>query len=274
MNARPEELGIIAGSGAYPRLLAESAKKQGVRRVHAVCFTGETDRDIRNRADETTWVRLGRLDAFLEAVAATRIRQFVMVGQIKPTHLFHLRLDTRMLALLARLPRRNAETIFGAIGEELRGIGVELLPAWQFMESSMPAAGQLGGPAPTEAQRADVELGLRVAKVTSGLDVGQTVVVKQGTILAIEAFEGTNEAIRRGAKLGGPGAAVVKVAKKGHDMRFDIPVIGEHTFKVLKEAKAGVLAVEAGRTILLEREKLVAVAAAMGLSFVAVDAGD
>ncbi len=269
----PESLGLIAGNGAYPRLLADSAKKQGVRRVFAVAFKGETDRAIERSADEVVWLRLGQLEAMLEAFRNSGVKQAVMAGQITPTHLFTLRLDRRALSLLTKLRERNAETIFGAIANELKSVGVELMPASLFMEYAMPEAGVLSARPPTDREKADIEIGLQVAKMTSGLDIGQTVVIKEGTILAVEAFEGTDVAIARAGKLGGPGAVIVKVAKRGHDMRFDIPVVGLHTMKALRRIKAAALAVEAHRTILLEREKIIAEANRLGLSLVAVDVG-
>lgn len=270
MSTPPNSLSIIAGRGAYPLVLARSARQQGVTRLCAVAFKGETEAGLERLVDQVVWVHLGQLGALLDALRGFGVPRAVMAGQIKPTHLFSLRMDGPMLKLLGRLKERNAHTIFGAIGDELRAIGVDLQPASLFMESTMPPAGQLAArpPSPEEAQ--DIELGLQVAKTTSGLDIGQTVVIKRGTILAVEAFEGTDAAILRAGELGGEGAVVVKVAKRGHDMRFDIPVIGEHTFKTLKKAKAAVLAVEAGRTILLEREKLVAEADRLNLCFTAV----
>jgi UDP-2,3-diacylglucosamine hydrolase len=267
----PEALGVIAGKGAYPRLLAESAKKQGVRRLFAVAFRGETDRVIEKYADHVEWLRLGQLEALLEAFRKSGVKQAVMAGQITPTHLFTLRLDRRALSLLTTLRERNAETIFSAIANELKSVGVELMPASLFMESAMPEAGVLSTRPPTDREKADIEIGLQVAKMTSGLDIGQTVVIKAGTILAVEAFEGTDAAIARAGKLGGPGAVIVKVAKRGHDMRFDIPVVGLHTLKSLRKIKAAALAVEAHRTILLEREKIVAEANRLGLCLVALD---
>lgn len=267
----PDSLIIIAGRGAYPRVLAESARKQGVRRIAAVAFKRETDDVIEKVADEVAWVHIGQLQAMLDRMKSFAIPRAVMAGQIKPTHLFTIRPDKKMFDLLARLKERNAETIFGAVGEELRGIGIELLPASMFMESTMPAPGQIGRIAPTPSQWNDIRLGLRVAKATSGLDIGQTVVIKEGTVLAVEAFEGTDATIVRAGELGGPGAVIVKVAKRGHDMRFDIPVIGERTFKMMKKSGAQVLAVEAHRAILLEREKLMELADRSGVAFLAVE---
>ena len=268
----PETLGVIAGLGTYPWQLARSAHAQGVKRVVAFAFKGETERVIGKYADEVVWMHLGSLQALLDAVQAKGVRKIVMAGQIKPTRLFSLRLDAKALAVLRTLKVRNAHTIFGAIGNELRAVGAELLPAYCFMETEMPAAGTLGRRAPDAREAADIQLGAKVAKVTSGLEIGQTVVVKEGTVLAVEGFEGTDETILRAGRLGGPGAVVVKVAKLGHDMRFDIPIVGLRTFKMLKKAKISCLAVEAKRTILLERDKLAAEADRLGIAFVAFDA--
>ena len=266
----PESLGIIAGKGVYPRLLADSARKQGVKRLFAVAFRRETDPVLEKYVDQVEWLYLGQLGAMLDALKASSVKQVVMAGQITPTHLFRVRMDGAMLALLSRLRVRNAETIFGAVGEELKKIGVDLMPASLFMEHTMPEAGVLSARAPTEQESADIQLGLKVAKMTSGLDIGQTVVIKNGTILAVEAFEGTDAAIARAGELGGDSAVVVKVAKRGHDMRFDIPVVGEHTMKSLRRIKAAVLAVEAKRTILLDREVIVAEANRQGLCLVSI----
>jgi len=268
-----EELVIIAGRGAYPLSLAESARKQGVRRIFAAAFRGETERAIEKMSDETRWFDFGQLGAVLEAVKQSGIRHAVMAGQITPVSLFRLRPDAKGLALLAKLARRNARTIFGAVCDEFALIGVQLLPAWRFMEHSLPQAGQLGRRAPTGQEAKDMELGMNVAKATSSFEIGQTVVVKEGTILAVEAFEGTDEAILRAGKLGGSGAVVVKAARDDHDMRYDIPVVGLKTMKVLERINAAVLAVEAGRTIMLEMDKLVAEADRQNLALVAVADG-
>jgi len=267
----PTELGIIAGNGVYPRLLAESAKTQGVKRVFAVAFKKETDPVIETVADEVKWIHLGQLGKMLDALRDSHVHHVVMAGQITPTHLFTVRMDAKLIELLKKLPKKNAETIFGAVGEELRACGIELMPASTFMESHMPSAGVLTRREPTTQEREDIKLGMEVAKTTSGLDIGQTVVVKEGTILAVEAFEGTDATIMRAGKLGGNGATVVKVAKRGHDMRFDIPVIGLHTVKMLKKSGVASMAVEAGRAILLEREEIIRKLDDLGICLVVAD---
>ena len=266
----PKRLGIIAGKGNYPLLLAESARQQGVCEIFALAFRGETERRIEKLADRVVWLHLGQLGAAYAALQASGVPQFVMAGQITPTSLFHMRMDGELLALLGRLRERNAHSIFGALTAELGQRGIEMLPASRFMEAHMPDPGVLTARAPTPEQQTDIELGLKIAKTTSGLEIGQTVVLKNGTVLAVEAFEGTDATILRAGKLGGAGAVVVKVSKHGHDVRFDLPVIGERTLKSLRKAGAAVLAVEARRTILLDRTAVLAQAERQNLCFIAI----
>ncbi len=265
-EAPVESLGLIAGKGAYPLELAESARAQGVKRLFAVAFKHETDKAINRLCDEVRWMYVGQLAAFVEAFRGSGVRAAVMAGQITPSHLFSLRLDAPMRALLAALPRRNADTIFGAIGDELRKVGVELRPASLFMESRMPGPGVLTARAPTPEERADLDFGFRLAKVSSENHIGQTVVVRRGTVMAVEAFEGTDAAIRRAGKLAGKGCVVVKVAMPGHDMRWDIPVVGLRTLESLRKAGATCLGVEAHRAILLQRAEVVAEADRRGIA--------
>jgi hypothetical protein len=267
----PESLALIAGRGAYPFVLAESARRQGVHHISVIAFRHETDARIAQVADEVRWVRLGQIARFLEAIDETGIKDLVMVGQIRPKHLFRVRLDRLGLEMLRALPEKNAHTIFGAVADSIRELGVNVLPAYAFMGEHMPPPGLLSRRAPLPAEETDIEIGRRLAQATSGLDIGQTVVIKNGAILAVEAFEGTDQTIRRAARLGGHGIVVVKVAKRNHDMRFDIPVIGMRTMKLLRKVKAAVLAVEAGRAIVLERDRVIEAANAMGLCLTAFE---
>lgn len=268
----PESLIIIAGKGAYPMELAQSARAQGVHRICAVAFKGETNRRLQGLVDQISWINIGSLGRFLECIAHFEAKDAVMAGQITPTALFRLRPDKKMLSVLSGLKLRNAETLFGAVASELSAIGVHLQPAYMFMKGSMPVEGLLSSRAPSEREEYDVDLGIKVAKTTSGLEIGQTVVVKEGTIVAVEAFEGTDKTILRAGRLCRKGAVVVKLAKHGHDMRFDIPVVGMRTMSVLKRAGVTALALEAGRTILLERERFVKRADQLGISIVAFNA--
>jgi DUF1009 family protein len=269
----PDAILIVAGKGAYPVELAQGARAVGVTRIEAIAFKGETDSALARVVDRIVWLRLGRLQDVLDAAAATGIRQVVLAGQITPTSLFHVRPDFETLRLLREIRVKNADTLFGRFCEELRKIGLSILPAWQFMHQTMPPPGLLAGPPPSPEQEHDIELGLQTAKALSGLNIGQTVAVKEGVILAVEAFEGTDATIRRAGSLGGAGIVVVKVARLGHDERFDIPVIGTRTLEVLRKVRAALLAVEAGRTIILEKPKVVDAARRQNLTLVAVDAG-
>jgi DUF1009 family protein len=268
VSSPPEALGLIAGRGAYPLELAESARVAGVRRLFAVAFRGETERRIERLVDEVRWIHVGQLGAFLEHFRASGVTQAVMAGQIAPRNLFLVRFDAPLRALLARLPRRNADTIFGAIGEELAKIGITLRPASLFMESRLPVPGLLTRRAPDAQERADLALALSTARACAALQIGQTVVVKQGTILAVEAFEGTDPAIRRAGQLarGQAGSVVAKARRPGHDMRFDIPVVGLRTLDSLRKARCTALGLEAGGCILLEREAVIREADRLGLA--------
>ena len=192
-----------------------------------------------------------------------------MAGQIAPKNLFDLRPDWKALMLLGKLKQRNAESIFAAIADELARVDVELLPATTFLEDCLASAGLIAGPKLSRQEEEDVDLGWKIAKEIARLDIGQTVIVKNGTVVAVEAFEGTNEAIRRGGALAREGAVMVKVAKPNQDMRFDVPVIGVETIRIAAEAKLRVIAVEAGKTLLLEREAIADLATHSKLSIIA-----
>ena len=249
----PKALGIIAGSGVYPLLLSDAARVAGVKKIIVAAFTDETSADISNRADRIEWLRVGQLGKLLNFFREANVRHAIMAGQIAPSNLFNLRPDFKAMFLLARLKQRNAESIFSAIGDQLSEIGVRLLPATTFLDHLLASSGLIIGPKLKDREEQDVNFGFEIAKQLSALNVGQTVVVKNGPILAVEAFEGTNEAIRRGGSLGKKNAIVIKVTKPNQDMRFDVPVIGTETLRIAEEARIRVIAVEAGRTLLLEK---------------------
>jgi DUF1009 family protein len=179
-----------------------------------------------------------------------------MAGQIAPKNLYDIRPDLRAMALLFKLKERNAHSIFGAIADELKKDGVELIEATPWLQPLMPGPGFLLGPKPSTAQRADCDFGFRIAKETSRLEIGQTVVVKEGTVLAVEGFEGTDRCLQRGGELAGRdgGAVAVKVAKVNHDLRFDIPCLGPQTLEICAAARISTLAFECGRSLLLEQD--------------------
>lgn len=249
-------LGLIAGNRSLPLLLARQAHRLGVKKLVAVAFEGETDPALAGLVDEIVWLRVGQLSKLISAFTDRGVKHCVMAGQIAPKNLFDLRPDLRAMAALLRLKEKNAHTIFGAIADELKKDGVELIEATPWLKPLMPGAGFQLGRKLSDDQRADVEFGHRIAKEISRLEIGQTVVVKNGTVLAVEGFEGTDKCLARGGELAGQdgGAVAVKVAKPGHDLRFDIPCIGPQTLETCARAGISTLALEAGRTLLLERE--------------------
>jgi UDP-2,3-diacylglucosamine hydrolase len=253
-------LGIIAGSGSYPFLVARSARQRGVSSIHIAAFENETLPELADHADSIEWMHVGQLGRLLRFFEKAGVREAIMAGQIAPKNLFDLRPDIQVLMVLSRLKRRNAETLFGALGDELAKAGVQLLPATTYMEDLLAVEGVIGGPKPKKRYLDDVAFGFEIAKEVSRLDIGQTVVVRSGTVLAVEGFEGTNETIRRGASLGKQGTVVVKVSKPNQDLRFDVPVIGCETLEVAHAAGVKVIAVEAGKTLLLDRDALKALA--------------
>ncbi|HJT46034.1 MAG TPA: UDP-2,3-diacylglucosamine diphosphatase LpxI [Chthoniobacterales bacterium] len=262
----PQTLGIIAGNGVYPKELAQAARKNGVKQIIAAAFTGETDRSIETLADTVEWLRVGQLGRLLKFFRDNDVHQAIMAGQIAPKNLFELRPDVKALMVMAKLKQRNAESIFTAIAHELKKANVELLPAISFLLDELATEGLISGPKLSRAEEADIDLGWNVAKEMARLDIGQTIIVKNGTVLAVEAFEGTNDAIKRGGALAREGAVMIKVAKPNQDMRFDVPVVGVETIKVATEAKVRVIAVEIGKTLLLERDKVIDLAARANIS--------
>ena len=263
-----DHLGIIAGNGIYPQVLAKAARSAGVTRISAVAFNGETDPKIGELVDQIDWLRVGELNRLLSVFRKSDVRQAIMAGQIAPRNLFDLHPDWRALLLLAKLKRRNAESIFSAIAVELERIGVTLLPATTFLDQFLASNGVIAGPKLSRRERSEIDFGWDIAKRIASLDIGQTIVVKNGTVLAVEGFDGTNETIRRGGALSGGGAVAIKVSKPNQDLRFDVPVIGMETIGVAAEAKVRVIAVEAGRTLLLDRDRVRETASDRGISIV------
>lgn len=268
----PRTLGIIAGSGAYPEtFIAEARRKSPGIRLVVVAFHGETRPELEGLADDIEWVRVGQLSKLIKFFRRSGADEAVMMGRISPKNLFDLRPDLRILMMLARVKERNAETLFGAIGEELAKDGITLLPATTFLEDHLPGAGPVCGPVFKKRQLADAGFGFRMAKQISVLDIGQSVVVRHGTVLAAEAFEGTNACIKRGGELGrGKDVLLVKVSKPNQDLRFDVPVIGPGTIEACAAAGVGGIAIEAGKTLLLEKEKVVALCNQHGIGIHAI----
>ena len=251
-------IGIIAGKGLYPPTFATAARANcpGVRLVCAA-FTGETEPKFADEVDSISWFRVGQLGKMLKFLRKEGVQEAVMVGQISPDNLFNLRPDLRVVLMLAKLKRRNAETIFGALADELAKDKIDLLPATTFLDHLLAPVGHIAGPTFSNREVDDATYGFGIAKESSRLDIGQSVVVRQGTVVAVEAFEGTNECIRRGGQLGrGKDLILAKVSKPDQDLRFDVPVLGPHTIDVCAEAGVHGIVVEAGLTLLLGKDEI------------------
>ncbi|HXG47332.1 MAG TPA: UDP-2,3-diacylglucosamine diphosphatase LpxI [Methylomirabilota bacterium] len=250
--------GLIAGNRSLPLLFARQARQMGVKRIVAIAFEGETDPQLAALVDDMVWLKVGQLTRMIEALRARGVTRTVMLGQIAPKNLWDVRPDLRAMTLLLKLREKNAHTIFGALADELKREGIELIEATPWLEPIMPRAGFHLGPKLSEAQRADIEFGYRIAKESSRLEIGQLVVVKDGVVLAVEAFEGTDRCLARGGELAGPsgGAVAVKVAREKHDMRFDVPCVGVQTVETCGKSGVSVLALESGKTLLLDQDQL------------------
>jgi len=258
MTSSPETIGIIAGNRSLPLLFARQARSLGIKRLVAVAFEGETNPELAKLVDDIVWLKVGQLSKMISAFTDRGVRQCVMLGQIAPKNLFDLRPDLRAVTLLFRLKEKSAHTIFSAIADELKKEGVELIEATPWLRPLMPAPGFHLGPGLSDEQRDDVAFGYRIGKEISRLGIGQTAVVKKGAVLAVEGFEGTDKCLARGGELAGKqgGAVAVKVAREQHDMRFDVPCIGAQTLKTCARAGVSVLALEAGKTLLLDDEEV------------------
>jgi DUF1009 family protein len=270
--ATTRNIGIIAGNGVYPSTFARAARAQA-EPVHlcVAAFEGETNAALLEpHIDSLEWLRIGQLGKLIRYFKSQGATEAIMVGQIAPKNLFDLRPDLRLLFMLAKVKERNAETLFGAIANELQKDGITLLPATTFLEDLLAPEGHICGPSLKSRAWDDVHFGHHIAKESSRLDIGQTVLVRHGTVLAVEAFEGTNACIKRGGELGrGKAVTMVKVSTPNQDFRFDIPVIGAQTILTCADAGVGVIAVEAGKTLLLEKDRIAELCKEKHISLVA-----
>ncbi len=263
-------IGIIAGNGRFPFLVAEEIKRKGDRAV-VFALNEETDPAIEAAADKTVWIALGQLQKLIDVMHAEKAVTAVMAGQVKHAQLFaNLKLDWRAVKLLGRLINKKTDTILGAIADELAKEGIQLLPSHRYLTHLLAGEGIIAGRKLSGDESNDVDFGFRVAKQIAGLDIGQTVAVKGRAVLAVESIEGTNECVRRAAHYAGKGIIVAKVAKPAQDWRFDIPVIGTATIDVLKEVCARAIAVEAGSTLMFDRDSVILNANAAGITIIGV----
>ncbi len=255
-----EKVGLIAGRGKLPLLFSRCAKAAGVKLLSVVAMYDETSSEIEDLADHVDWVYVGQIKKTIQAFQRQGITKVVMAGQIKPSKLFKgIRPDLLAVKALWSLRNkpRNADSIFGTACDILSEGKIEIIDSTTFLEEYLAKEGVMGKIKPTNQQQRDIDYGLSIAKEVSRLDIGQTVVVKKGSVLAVEGWEGTDKAIIRGGALGHGGAVVVKVAKPNHDMRFDVPCIGMRTVESLVKGKIKTLAVQVGKTIFVEKDETI-----------------
>ena len=254
-------IGLIAGEGDFPKLIARAARAANVH-VTIIAITGFASPDLQQEAAETHWVELGQVSKVLYILQERNIRAVTMSGRVPHSSIFQYRhFDARAVKMLARAVNRKADSLLGVVTRELGKEGIEVMDSSLFLKSLMPAEGLLTPQRPlTERELADVQFGMPLAKAIAGLDVGQTIVVKELVVVAVEGLEGTDACITRAGELAGPGCVVIKVSKPQQDLRFDIPIVGRTTLKKMKAAGCSALAFSAGETLLFDREEVLALA--------------
>jgi DUF1009 family protein len=265
------KIGLIAGNGNFPIAFARAARLKGMQ-VVAVAHEGETLPELANLVDVIFWVKVGQLGKIIQLFKQEGVVDVLMAGGIKKTRFFGNTMpDLRGMAMLAKMVHKKDDSLLRAVADELKSEGIIVRESTLYLDSIVAQKGILTKRKPAKPERQDIEFGWQMAKEIGRLDIGQTVVLKDQVILAVEAIEGTDEAIRRGGVLCGKGAVVVKVCKPQQDLRFDLPAIGTQTIRSMAEVKASCLAIEAGKTIILEREIVVHDADRADITIIAVE---
>jgi UDP-2,3-diacylglucosamine hydrolase len=265
-------LGLIAGNGRFPILVARGARREG-RRVVAVAIREEADEAVEAEADETHWISLGHLGKCIAVLRRSGVHEAVMAGQVKHRQIFSdIVPDLKLLGVLARLAVKNTDSLIGGIADALAKEGIALRSSIEFLKDHLATPGSMTRRRPSASETTDIQYGLTVARALAGLDLGQTAIVKDRAAVALEAMEGTDEAITRAGRLAGAGCVVVKVAKPKQDLRFDVPVVGRMTLAAMRDAGARALAVEAERTLIIDRPEFVGEADEAGIAVWGVEA--
>lgn len=250
--------GLIAGNGDFPFLVLEGARNRGIE-MAVIAIREEASPALERSAKRFHWISLGELSRGIDLLHQEGVTHAVMAGQVKHNKIFSaIRPDWRLAKLLFALPAKNTDSLIGAVARVLRDEGIELVDSTKFLGALLPAPGVLTRRSPDPDEAADIQYGREIARQIVALDLGQTVVVRDRACVAIEAMEGTDETIERAARIaGGQRLVIVKMSKRGQDMRFDVPVIGLKTIEVMRRANATALAVDAGRTLLFDRDALI-----------------
>jgi DUF1009 family protein len=272
------KLGIIAGNGRFPFLVLDAARAQGYQvtivAVKEEAFAELADAAARQPQAELHWVSLGQLGTCIKVLKAAGVTRVVMAGQVKHVKIFSGILpDLTLLSVLRRLKARNTDALIAAVADVLGDHGITLIDSTELLQPLLAGPGGLTSRELTPEEQADIAFGYRMADAIAALDVGQSVAVKDGAVVAVEAMEGTDEMLRRAGQLAGPGVKLVKVAKPSQDMRFDVPVIGVRTIEVMREIGATALSVDASKTLLVDGQAVVDAANAAGIAIVGREVG-
>jgi DUF1009 family protein len=261
-------LGLIAGNGRFPFLVAAGARRAG-RRVVVVAIREEAFPELEEQVDELHWVGLGQLGKCIDTLRKAGVTEAVMAGQVQHKRIFsNIIPDLKLLTVLAKVALKNTDSLIGAVAHVLEGEGIRLLPSTSFIEDQLAETGPMTRRKPSRDENDDIAYGVRIASALTQLDLGQTVVVKGRAAVALEAMEGTDETIQRAARIAGKGIVVVKLAKPNQDMRFDVPVVGIATIDAMKAAGATALSIDAGRTLVMDGAKVFAAADAAGIAII------
>jgi UDP-2,3-diacylglucosamine hydrolase len=264
------KFGLIAGNGKFPFMVLEGARRSGAQ-VAVAAISEETDPDIEKLADNLTWIGIGQLGKMIRFFKDEGVEKAIMAGQVKHVQIFSRAVpDVRMLKVLLKLPRRNTDSLIGAIVSELQGEGIELIDSTYFLQDYLPKPGNLTRRKPDNREQEDVDYGLEIAREIARLDLGQTIVVRARACVAIEAMEGTDETIRRAGMLARGRLTVVKIAKPDQDMRFDVPVVGVPTIETMVAAGGTCLCITAGKTLMFDRDEMITLANEKKIAIVAV----
>ena len=253
------KLGLIAGNGRFPFLVLDAARAMG-HDVVVIALKEEASKEIEEAAAKSPkadvhWVSIGQLGTFLQILKDNDITQAVMAGQVKHIKIFGGFVpDLTAMSLIGKLKSMNTDSLIGAVADLMRERGIELVNSATFLEPMLAGEGQLSDRVPNEAEHKDLQFGYRMADTIAGLDIGQTIAVKHQAVVAVEAMEGTDETIARAGHLAGRGVAIIKVAKPNQDMRFDVPIVGLATIQAMRIAGATVLSLDAGKTLIFDRE--------------------
>lgn len=263
-------LGIIAGGGKFPIMVARAAKNRGIK-VVAVAHKGETEPSLNNEVDEIVWVKLGQFGHLIDALKKAGVNKAIMAGTIRKKRMFEgIFPDLRGLSVMSKLLFFHDDGILSTVAKELLEEGIEVINSTTYLPEVVAPKGCLTKRKPSKEEKEDIRFGWYMAKEIGKLDIGQCVVVKHTTVLAVEAIEGTDETIIRGGNLAKEGAIVVKVSKPMQDLRFDLPTVGLNTIQIMDKVKAKVLAIEAGRTVIFDKDEMISFANKRGICIVSL----